>query len=47
MKPKQHSVPAAKTKRAPAEKTTVHPRNPHPGRYDFKQLVAGYLGPYI
>jgi len=27
--------------KAPVEKTTLHPRNPHRGRYDFKQLVAG------
>ena len=40
MKSKQHGVPAANTKRAPAEKTTLHPRNPHRGRYDFKQLVT-------
>jgi 23S rRNA (adenine1618-N6)-methyltransferase len=26
---------------APAEKTNLHPRNLHRGRYDFKQLVAG------
>ena len=25
---------------APAEKTSLHPRNPHRGRYDFKQLIA-------
>ncbi len=41
MNNKQHSVPVAKTKRAAAEKTTLHPRNPHRGRYDFRQLVSG------
>ena len=41
MKSKQHGVPANKGKAAPAEKTAMHPRNPHRGRYDFMQLVAG------
>jgi len=40
MTDKQRGVPTAKGKSAPAEKTTMHPRNPHRGRYDFKQLVA-------
>jgi len=30
----------AKDMTAPAEKTNLHPRNPHRGRYDFKQLIA-------
>ena len=40
---KQHTkLPAVSeknTKRTPAEKTSLHPRNPHRARYDFKQLV--------
>jgi 23S rRNA (adenine1618-N6)-methyltransferase len=40
MKSKQHDVPATKVKREPAEKTILHPRNPHRGRYDFRQLVT-------
>ena len=40
MNDKQRGAPTAKGKAAPAEKTTMHPRNPHRGRYDFKQLVA-------
>lgn len=31
---------AAKGHAAPVEKTSLHPRNPHRGRYDFKQLIA-------
>jgi 23S rRNA (adenine1618-N6)-methyltransferase len=31
---------AAQGRAAPAEKTSLHPRNPHRGRYDFKQLVT-------
>lgn len=31
---------AAKGKLAPAEKVSLHPRNPHRGRYDFKLLSA-------
>lgn len=30
-----------KGKDAPAEKSSMHPRNPHRGRYDFKQLISG------
>jgi 23S rRNA (adenine1618-N6)-methyltransferase len=30
----------AKGKLAPAEKVSLHPRNPHRGRYDFKLLIA-------
>jgi len=41
MNDKQRGVPTAKGRAAPAEKSTMHPRNPHRGRYDFKQLVAG------
>jgi 23S rRNA (adenine1618-N6)-methyltransferase len=41
MNDKQRGIPTAKGKAAPAEKTTLHPRNPHRGRYDFKQLIAG------
>ena len=37
----QRGAVTAKGKAAPAEKTTMHPRNPHRGRYDFRQLVAG------
>ncbi len=40
MKDKQRGVFTAKDRIAPAEKTSLHPRNPHRGRYDFKQLVA-------
>jgi len=38
MKNKPASV--AKGSAAPAVKTALHPRNPHRGRYDFKQLTA-------
>jgi len=41
MKDKQRGAFTAKDRVAPAEKTSLHPRNPHRGRYDFKQLVAG------
>lgn len=43
MKDKQHGVSPAKNmvSTTPAEKTNLHPRNPHRGRYDFKQLIAG------
>lgn len=41
MKNNLRGVSTAKGKAAPAEKSTMHPRNPHRGRYDFKQLVAG------
>jgi len=39
MNDKQRGAVTAKDKAAPAEKTSLHPRNPHRGRYDFKQLV--------
>jgi 23S rRNA (adenine1618-N6)-methyltransferase len=41
MNEKPRVVPTAKGRAAPAEKATLHPRNPHRGRYDFKELVAG------
>jgi 23S rRNA (adenine1618-N6)-methyltransferase len=41
MTDKQRSASTMKGKAAPAEKATMHPRNPHRGRYDFKQLAAG------
>jgi len=37
---KSRGAITAKDKTAPAEKTNLHPRNPHRGRYDFKQLIA-------
>ncbi len=40
MKPERHVVVDAKLKRTSADKTNLHPRNLHRGRYDFKQLVA-------
>lgn len=40
MNDKQGAASTAKGKNAPAEKSSMHPRNPHRGRYDFKQLVA-------
>jgi 23S rRNA (adenine1618-N6)-methyltransferase len=40
MKDKQRGAFTAKDRIAPAEKTSLHPRNPHRGRYDFKRLVA-------
>jgi 23S rRNA (adenine1618-N6)-methyltransferase len=51
MKAKQRGAPAAKGKAAAAEKTSLHPRNPHRGRYDFAQLItaspelAGFVAP--
>jgi len=36
---KQRGVITAKGKAAPAEKNTMHPRNAHRARYDFKKLV--------
>jgi 23S rRNA (adenine1618-N6)-methyltransferase len=39
MNNEQHGKVAAKA--VPAEKATMHPRNPHRGRYDFKLLIAG------
>lgn len=41
MKDKPRGAPTAKDTATPAEKTTLHPRNPHRGRYDFSQLIAG------
>ncbi len=38
MKDTQHGAEMAIA--APAEKTSLHPRNLHRGRYDFKQLIA-------
>src|SRR5512139_2341533 len=40
MKNTQRGAHTAKGKAAPAEKTSLHPRNPHRGRYDFAQLIA-------
>lgn len=40
MNEKPRGAITAKGKAAPAEKSTMHIRNPHRGRYDFKQLVA-------
>ncbi|MFA6971966.1 MAG: 23S rRNA (adenine(1618)-N(6))-methyltransferase RlmF [Gallionella sp.] len=37
---KNKSPAAAKGRAAPAEKVSLHPRNPHRGRYDFKRLIA-------
>ena len=41
MNDKQRSAHTAKGKAAPAEKSILHPRNPHRGRYDFRRLIAG------
>jgi len=41
MNDKMRGAVTAKGKVAPAEKSTMHPRNPHRGRYDFKQLSSG------
>jgi 23S rRNA (adenine1618-N6)-methyltransferase len=41
MKAKSLGAITAQDMTAPAEKTNLHPRNPHRGRYDFKQLIAG------
>jgi 23S rRNA (adenine1618-N6)-methyltransferase len=41
MKDKQRGATTAKVRVAPAEKTSLHRRNQHRGRYDFKQLTAG------
>ena len=41
MKDKRRGGFTAKDMTAPAEKTNLHPRNPHRGRYDFKLLVTG------
>jgi 23S rRNA (adenine1618-N6)-methyltransferase len=40
MKDKQRGASAAKGMAVPAEKNSLHPRNPHRGRYDFSQLIA-------
>lgn len=40
MTDKQGSASTAKDAPIPAEKNMLHPRNPHRGRYDFRQLVA-------
>ena len=40
MTSKHNRAPVIKNRREPAEKVTLHPRNPHRGRYDFKQLVT-------
>lgn len=40
MKDKHRGAVTAKYRAAPAEKTSMHPRNPHRGRYDFRRLVA-------
>lgn len=37
---KNKTFDAAKGHAAPVEKASLHPRNPHQGRYDFKQLIA-------
>ena len=44
MKNKHRAAATAKGKAAPAEKSTLHPRNPHRGRYDFQQLIAASPG---
>lgn len=41
MKDKLRSAVTTKDRPAPAEKTSLHPRNPHRGRYDFRRLIAG------
>lgn len=45
----QRAIATAKGKDAPAEKNIMHPRNPHRGRYNFKQLIAGTpeLAPFV
>lgn len=40
MKRKPRGAVTAKARAAPAEKTGLHPRNPHRGRYDFAQLIS-------
>jgi len=37
---KNKPLGAAKGRAAPAEKVSLHPRNPHRGRYDFRELIA-------
>lgn len=41
MNDKQRGAVTPKDRVTVAEKSTMHPRNPHRGRYDFKQPVAG------
>jgi len=41
MNDKRRGAVTTKDKAALVEKNTMHPRNAHRGRYDFKQLVAG------
>jgi 23S rRNA (adenine1618-N6)-methyltransferase len=41
MNDKPRGAITAKDMTAPAEKTNLHPRNPHRGRYDFKRLIEG------
>lgn len=40
---------SAQKKKHTAEKTQLHPRNKHRGRYDFKQLIESYpgLAPFV
>jgi len=40
MNDKPRGDTTAKDRVVPAEKTSLHPRNPHRGRYDFARLVA-------
>lgn len=49
MKNRQRGAHTAKGRAAPAEKTSLHPRNPHRGRYDFAQLIAASpeLAPFV
>ncbi len=41
MNDNQRGVYTAKGMAAPAEKSNLHPRNPHLGRDDFTRLVTG------
>jgi len=41
MNDKPGGAVTAKGRGALAEKTTMHPHNPHRGRYDFKRLITG------
>lgn len=49
MKNKQRGAHTTKGKACPAEKDTLHPRNPHRGRYDFTQLITASpeLAPFV
>ncbi|HEY6093395.1 MAG TPA: 23S rRNA (adenine(1618)-N(6))-methyltransferase RlmF [Gallionellaceae bacterium] len=49
MKHRPPGAAHAKGRGAAAEKTTLHPRNPHRGRYDFPRLVAASpaLAPFV